>query len=443
MKLQENLKAFVDGEMSAQECALIHKELESSLELQKEVNDLNRLSASIRAYVTQPKPVGLEATLASLEKAKPKARAKTLMVHQLRWVSGFAVAIIFIGLAGKMLTSSSGDHDDSDINPALAKAAPSPDTASSTVASSSKSKRNDPILQNGAVHDALSGDGAPSAMAGAMAKKANVRDLSSQFNAGASRARTTLPATPGLPIPSDADKIAASKATRTIEGIPKRGLIVKDASLGVKVKNVAESQHTAEGIAVGLGGYVERSDRSEAEGSKGEASLILRVPIQHFEDAVKQIRSLGDVVSDSSSGNDVTSDVVDMDARLKVLRAEESDYLVLLARARSTSAIMAIKDKLTEIRQQIEGIDSERKSTKDLASYSTITVELTQTGRDVKPILLETDKSWLTGTWTSAVDGLGAAGKVIAQLFIFVLVWSPIWIPVALLSAWLYRRYKW
>jgi hypothetical protein len=131
-----------------------------------------------------------------------------------------------------------------------------------------------------------------------------------------------------------------------------------------------------------------------------------------------------------------------MEARLKVLRAEESDYLTLLSRARSVAAIMAVRDKLTEIREEIESIDSQRKTTRDLAAMSTINVTLSQKTAigEPKP---EGGDSWLNDSWASAVNGLASAGRVLAQLFIFILVWSPLWIPTTLIGAWAYRRVKW
>ena len=98
---------------------------------------------------------------------------------------------------------------------------------------------------------------------------------------------------------------------------------------------------------------------------------------------------------------------------MKVLRAEESDYMVLLGRARSmTALIIEIKDKLTEIREEIESIDRQRKSTKDLANYSTINVHLAAKGGEPeKPKAdkdKEKDKGWLDSTWSAAVGSLEA-----------------------------------
>jgi len=239
------------------------------------------------------------------------------------------------------------------------------------------------------------------------------------------------PADTGIPLP--APPIQHSR----------QPLIQKDASLTVRVKSVAQAQQNIETMAAGLGGFVQQSNRNEAEGQTGTATLALRIPVRQFDEALKEIRSQGDVVSDSSNGNDVTSDVVDMEARLKVLRAEESDYLVLLGRARRTGEIMEIRDKLTEIRTEIESITSQRNVAKDMAAYSTINVTLEQRPLVGQVPKVEGQDTWLTDTWATAVNGLSAAGKIIAQLFIFVLVWAPIWIPTALIGAWIYRKVKW
>ncbi len=474
MKLQENLKAFVDGETRPEETALIRKELEEHPEMQVELDDLNRLSASIREYVTQPEPVGLAETLTALEAAKPKAQKKRLALHQLRWIGGFATAVVLVGLAGSILSHSASANEDASsatLPPQqtlrrLRATRLSPNTTQMPTGQKTwpkQMRRRRQALQQLPLGGVNLGPGAVDADNRVGSKVIGGEDATG-FNS------ETLPGNRALAAQSPRDGVTGTVTRGTagsayglrVEGreragnsgapsthakaIANRGTIIKTAALGIKVKNVAESQQSVEGIANGNGGYVQNSARTDSVGTNAEADITVRVPVQCFDIVIKAIRGLGDVISDSSSGNDVTSDIVDMDARMKVLRAEESDYMVLLGRARSTAQIIEIKDKLTEIREEIESIDGQRKSTKDLANYSTINVHLAAKGEPEKPKAdkdKEKDKGWLDSTWSTAVGGLGSAAKVIAQLFIFVLVWAPIWIPAALLSSYLYRKNKW
>ena len=112
-------------------------------------------------------------------------------------------------------------------------------------------------------------------------------------------------------------------------------------------------------------------------------------------------------------------------------------------RARRTGEIMEIRDKLTEIRTEIESITGQRNVTKDMAAFSTINVTLEQRPIAGQAPKQEGQDTWLNDTWATAVNGLSAAGKIVTQLLIFVLVWAPIWVPTSLLGAWIYRKVKW
>lgn len=426
MKLQEDFKAFIDGELSIMDRHTVTKHLETNEADRKAVEELRQLSRGIREYVTKPEPAGLEQTLAALANAKPKTERAQLMVLNLRWVGIAAACMLMIGFVGHFLTGSRGDAD----------------MASSSASNSVFEKRvmNDTAASPKAANDApvLDQEKAPAIVDGAAGKGGFAGASSFGTTKGMAKA---IPQSNGKIMPSVSSP-APSPPPAVRRGV--QPLVQKDASLTVKVKSVAQAQQNVETMVVGLQGFVQQSNRNETEGQDGQATMSLRVPVQQFDTAVKEIRALGDVVSETSSGNDVTSNVVDMDARLRVLRAEESDYLVLLRRARRTGEIMEIKDKLTEIRTEIESIVGQENTTKDMAAYSTINVTLTQ-----KPLVGQIgDKTgaqdaWLSDTWATAINGLSAAGRLIGQLLIFVLVWSPIWVPTALIGAWIYRKARW
>ena len=85
------------------------------------------------------------------------------------------------------------------------------------------------------------------------------------------------------------------------------------------------------------------------------ASLEIRVPAERLEEARAEIRKLGlRVESERVEAEDVTRQYVDLDARLRNLRSEEAQYLSIMKRASTVKDTLAVSEKLSEVRGQIE-----------------------------------------------------------------------------------------
>jgi hypothetical protein len=102
-----------------------------------------------------------------------------------------------------------------------------------------------------------------------------------------------------------------------------------------------------------LGGYLVTSQVSGTD--TGFASLTIRIPVAHAEEAKAEIRKLAiRVESEKTEAEDVTKQWVDTDAHLRNLRATEQQYLQILKRATSVSDTVEVTDKLGEVRGEIE-----------------------------------------------------------------------------------------
>ncbi|HMS56544.1 MAG TPA: DUF4349 domain-containing protein, partial [Fimbriimonadaceae bacterium] len=192
-------------------------------------------------------------------------------------------------------------------------------------------------------------------------------------------------------------------------------------------------------MAKRMQGFVESSVLDRSNAYRPTASLSLRVPSQKFDQAMTELRSLGDVESENITGQDVTAEITDLTARLKVMRAEEESYITMLRAARKVGELLEIKERLSAVRQNIESIDAQRKNLSDLAALSTIQVTFIQRPG---PLEEEKPKPWAQDTWNSAVAGLGGALRFLGQVIITVFVYAPIWLPVAFIGWWASRRLK-
>jgi hypothetical protein len=147
--------------------------------------------------------------------------------------------------------------------------------------------------------------------------------------------------------------VAAAQAQHTepIAGAGRK--IIRTSSIEMVVQHPAEVADRITAIAVSLGGYVVSA---EGGGQNATAEMLtLRVPAAHFDQARAEIRQLGlRVENEKIEAQDVTRQYVDEDANLRNLRAEETQYLTILKQAHTVKDMLAVSEKLSEVRGQIE-----------------------------------------------------------------------------------------
>lgn len=200
-------------------------------------------------------------------------------------------------------------------------------------------------------------------------------------------------------------------------------MIIRRAELSLVVQDTKEAISRIETIALEKGGYLHQSSVWK-EGESLKAQLTIMVPAAKFEETLESLRKLAvDILSESVSGQDVTEEYVDLEARLRNLEATEKELRELLATVRERSGkaedIMAVYRELTQIRGEIERVKGRMKYLEQMTNFSTIVVNLTPSilAQPVAPT-----------TWKPART-LWRASRALVKTFQF-LVDAAIWIIV-------------
>ncbi len=222
----------------------------------------------------------------------------------------------------------------------------------------------------------------------------------------------------GVSPSSPASPAAGGTASEPLE--PPTRKIVYTASVTLEAGDVVDAAKSVEEVASRLGGYV--SWESISTGKKPRAVVTVKVPVEHYGEALEEIKSIGRLLSVSQKAEDVTDRYVDLQARLRNLKAEEQRLLDLLGKARSISEIIQVEDRLRIVRTQIEYIEAMLKNLERRVDYATITVTIT--GPEEQPLP--------TLDWGRVLrDALETAYRVVAGLVILIIGFSPIWIILA------------
>lgn len=142
-------------------------------------------------------------------------------------------------------------------------------------------------------------------------------------------------------------------------------LLVYTAQITLAVFEVNNSLNAVEGLGKDLGGFMARRD---------DASITIRVPVSRFDEAVKKIEKIGDMLHRNVVAEDVTEEFRDLEVQLKGARAVQERLTQLLAKATKVEESIAIEKELDRVTSEIDRIEGRMKFLKDRAAYSTITV---------------------------------------------------------------------
>jgi hypothetical protein len=181
---------------------------------------------------------------------------------------------------------------------------------------------------------------------------------------GTTAAPSTSPGAPTAP-PSQ----PSSSATPPKSGEHDASMLIRTAEIVMAVFEVQKNVDNVERAAVELGGYL--ALRTDHE-------ITVRVPRGQFDELVRRVERMGDVLHKNVAAEDVTDQYVDIDIRLKNARAVRDRLEKLLASATVRDAI-EIQKELAKITGEIESLEGKLKLLRDRIAYSTVTVAFEQT----------------------------------------------------------------
>lgn len=212
---------------------------------------------------------------------------------------------------------------------------------------------------------------------------------------------------------------------------PEGLLIIKTGEIAIQVAGLDPALASANQLIVGMGGYSSGSERF-GDGDRAQASVTYRVPAARWDDALAGIRGLAEkVLTERSSTQDVTSQVVDLGARIANLQATERALQAIMDRATAIKDVLTVQAELTKTRSEIEQLTAQKLHFEGQAAFSTVTVTF---ALKPDPILAEqegfdagTEVEQASASLVSILQGLATAG------IWFGIVWLPILLALAIL----------
>lgn len=212
-------------------------------------------------------------------------------------------------------------------------------------------------------------------------------------------------------------------------------MVVKTGSLSMVVKDVRNAVSAITKYTLEKNGFVVSSNIGKS-GLAPYATVVVRLPVAVFDGGVGDIKNLGEVESENLTGEDVTSQYVDMDARLRNLQATESQLLTIMARAGQIKDVLDVQRELTTVRGQIESLKGQMKYLNDSAQMSSLTIILSTDPNEL-PVVEKDRNAWKPlAILKDAVRSLKVSLQSAVGSLIWVLVYLPVWILI-MVALWL------
>jgi hypothetical protein len=218
--------------------------------------------------------------------------------------------------------------------------------------------------------------------------------------------------------------ISASSASKAVAAQPKAQLI-KTASLELRVQNVESMIQKATAVVTKRGGDLLglQDQVPEDTDTRRTATFKFRVPQSELDGTLSDLAKLGTVESRSIQAEDVSTQIVDSEARLRNLRKSETVVLGIMERSGSVGDVLKVSQELGQIRSQIEQIQAQVQNLKGQVAYSTINFTLkaaiaqNQQGEPLGDRLKE--------TWSQSTHAVGETTTNLLRLALWLLVFSP------------------
>lgn len=240
--------------------------------------------------------------------------------------------------------------------------------------------------------------------------------------AGVSDQSTSLSAQGEVPAPAvPADAGTGSVGTNPDQTVQLTSIeaaqIVKTGALSLEVADIDQSTTLARAAVAGLGGSVSQSNRS-GSGDYTTASITFRVPSAKWDDTLSALHKLGSkILSEETNSTDVTSQVIDLDARLDNLKRTEAALQAIMNKAVLMADVLAVQNQLTQTQGQIEQLTAQRDHLTNQAAMSTLTVTFQLPSKTVTTLATQ---DW---TLSGQIDQAGAALVRIGQGLATIGVW--------------------
>lgn len=193
--------------------------------------------------------------------------------------------------------------------------------------------------------------------------------------------------------------------------------LIKTVNMSAQTKEFDKLINTITERIEALGGYAENLDVTGYEYdsssySTRHAYIVARIPSNKMDSFVSSVADNSNITSKNERVSDVTLEYSDVEAHKQSLKVEQERLNALIEQADSLETILALEERLTEVRYELESYESRIRMLDNQVDYGTVNLDISEV-KDYTPIETE-EKSFgqrlsegFVEGWSTAIEGLG------------------------------------
>jgi len=402
MKCQEAKELFpvyIDGFLSPEEAHELQIHLEECRECQEDLESLQELSHLLQSMPDVSIPPDFKPALHARLLEISAATRPEVPFWQRRWTKTLAVAAVFVFL---IAAASVGN-----------------------------------ILGN-TEHETISLYGTQDIMS--VPQESETRD-SGVMNSKAQKSMSDDAVMGGGEIAYNTATAAADKSDSSVAYESVERKVIRSASLALKVPEYQKAFDSISALASQYQGYVVSGNSyTDKEGIISGGYISIRVASASLDAALENISALGKVQSSGFSGQDVTAQYYDNEARLKQYLVQEQSLLKIMEKAQTVPDILSVETELTRVRSEIESMQGQKRYLTELTDLASIDVSLSTPAQESQGVILTdwsdlgariaasfiTSINWLLNGFANLIIFSGYLLPVLVLILVVALIWRQI-----------------
>jgi Domain of unknown function (DUF4349) len=204
--------------------------------------------------------------------------------------------------------------------------------------------------------------------------------------------------------------------------------VIQNAEMTIEADAPNEGQRKIAAIADKHSGFVVISESKQNEAASHNVAstvvnIVIRVPMRQFEAAKAEIRGVGGrILHEKSSGQDITEEYIDLEARIRTKRALETQFLEIMKQARKISDALEVQTQLANVRTEIERLEGRRRFLENQSALSTIKITL----HTPTPVVAAATRGFLYDLKAAFGDGVEVGTDIVLGIIRFVIVMIPV-----------------
>ncbi len=186
--------------------------------------------------------------------------------------------------------------------------------------------------------------------------------------------------------------------------------VIASGAVSLASTDVGETRRDVQRVVDAQGGEIsEENTETDDDGETSYSRLVVRVPSAKFGASMEALEAAGSLRSSTRGSEDVTTQVIDTDVRVRAQEASLKRVELLLADAQDLKSVIWIESQLTSRQAELDSLKSQQAWLKDQTSLSTITVDISTT----QPVAEEPDEDEPAGFLSGLRGGTRAMGAMV------------------------------